>query len=82
MFPLLLKFIYSEKATKLCEISTVDLSYVCSSGQIYGGYFAKYCGLLRIYELYPKLRRFSVINQKGMFFEEFISYLCCKIFLA
>ena len=23
-----LKFIYSEKATKLCEISTVDLSYV------------------------------------------------------
>ena len=25
---LLLKFIYSEKATKFCEISTVDLSYV------------------------------------------------------
>ena len=24
----LLKFIYSEKATKFCEISTVDLSYV------------------------------------------------------
>ena len=23
-----LKFIYSEKATKFCEISTVDLSYV------------------------------------------------------
>ena len=27
MFPLLLKFIYSEKDTKFCEISTVDLSY-------------------------------------------------------
>ena len=25
---LLVKFIYSEKATKFCEISTVDLSYV------------------------------------------------------
>ena len=47
----LLKFIYSEKATNFCEISTVDLSYVItvSNGQIYGG---KFCGLLRIYELY------------------------------
>ena len=26
--PTHLKFIYSEKATKFCEISTVDLSYV------------------------------------------------------
>ena len=47
----LLKFIYSEKATKFCEISTVDLSYVNSNGQIYGGDFAKFCGLLRIYVL-------------------------------
>ena len=29
-----LKFIYSEKATKFCKISTVDLSYVSSSSQI------------------------------------------------
>ena len=28
---LLLKFIYSEKATKFCEISTVDLSYILQS---------------------------------------------------
>ena len=29
MFPYsVVKFIYSEKATKFCEISTVDLSYV------------------------------------------------------
>ena len=46
---LLLKFIYSEKATNFCEISTADLSY---NGQIYGADFAKFCGLLRIYELY------------------------------
>ena len=39
------KFIYSEKATKFCEISTVE-------GQIYGGDLAKFCGLLRIYDLY------------------------------
>ena len=63
------KFIYSEKATKFCEISTLDLSYVVtvkegckrelglsaaikSNGQIYGEDFTKFCGLLRIYELY------------------------------
>ena len=37
-----------------CEITTLDLSYVCCDSQIYGGDFAKFCGLLRIYELYPK----------------------------
>ena len=46
----LVKFIYSEKATKFCEISTVDLT-INYIGQIYGGDFAKICGLLRIYEL-------------------------------
>ena len=45
------KFIYSEKATNFCEISIVDLSYVLINCQIYGGYFAKFCGLLRIYKL-------------------------------
>ena len=48
----ILKFIYSEKATKVCEISTNYLSYVCTASQIIGGDFAKFCGLLRIYELY------------------------------
>ena len=48
---LLLKFIYSEKAKIFCEISTVDLSHVSSNDQIYGGDFAQFCGLLRIYEL-------------------------------
>ena len=36
-----LKFIYSEKATKFCEISTVDLTVTTYMGQIYGGDFAK-----------------------------------------
>ena len=42
------KFIYSEKAKKFYEISTVDLTV---TGQIYVGDFAKFCGLLSIYEL-------------------------------
>ena len=45
-FEFYLKFIYSEKATKFCEIST--LLYVL----YLGGDFAKFCSLLRIYELY------------------------------
>ena len=51
-----LKFIYSGKATKFCEISIVDLSYVCSASQIYGGDLANVCGLLRIHELYVPTR--------------------------
>ena len=46
---LFLKFIYYEKAKKLCKISTVDLFYVVLSSQIYGGDFAKLCGLLRMH---------------------------------
>ena len=49
-----LKFIYSEKATKFYEISTNYLSYIYTASQIIGGDFAKFCGLLRIYELYLK----------------------------
>ena len=47
------KFIYSEKATKFCEIFTLLLSYVVpvkSKVKI----SAKFCGLLRIYELEVK----------------------------
>ena len=32
---------------------------LCSNGQIYGGDFAKFCGLLRIYELYKLFSRHS-----------------------
>ena len=51
-----LKFIYSEKVIKFCEISTVDLTGTMYIRQIYGGDFAKFCGLLRIYELYCCLK--------------------------
>ena len=47
MFSSSLKFIYSKKATKFCEISNVDLTV--TTQEIYG--FAKLCDLLRIYEL-------------------------------
>ena len=55
-------FIYSEKATKFCEISTVDLT-VSTKEQIYGGDFAKICGLLRIYELYVSKYLLWVIHK-------------------
>ena len=42
-----LKFIYSEKATKFCEISTLLLSYVVPVKSK-----VEISGLLRIYELY------------------------------
>ena len=42
-----LTFIYSEKATKFCEISFLLLSYV-----VPGGDFSKFCCLLSIYELW------------------------------
>ena len=49
----LIKFIHSVKATKFCEISTLlltaDWHYI---GQKEGGDFAKFCGLLKMYDLY------------------------------
>ena len=42
---------------------------LCSNGQIYGGDFAKLCGLLRIYELYitdGAAKTFGKIEQKNM----------------
>ena len=44
------KFMFSKKATKIDEISTVDLS-LCSKYQIDGEYFVNICGLLRIHDL-------------------------------
>ena len=50
MYLTFIKFIYSEKATKLLRNlhRKFDWHYI---GQIYGD-FAKFCGRLRIYELY------------------------------
>ena len=47
----MIKFIYSEKATKFCKIATVDFDWHYIE-QIYSGDSLKFCGLLRIYELY------------------------------
>ena len=41
----------NSKVHMFCEISTLDLTGTKYIGQIYCGDFAKFCGLLRIYEL-------------------------------
>ena len=46
-----LKFMFSEKATKIEEIFTVHLT-LYSKCQIDSEDFVNFCGLLRIYELY------------------------------
>ena len=58
------KFIYSEKASKFCKISTVDLTGT-TLGQIYGGDFTKFCGLLRIYELYISIFELRKISTQA-----------------
>ena len=45
-----LKFIYSEKATKILRNLPLTFDY-STYGQKLGEDFAKFCGLLRIYEL-------------------------------
>ena len=47
----LIKFIYSEKATKILRNLPLTFDY-STYGQKLGEDFAKFCGLLRIYELY------------------------------
>ena len=46
-----LKFIYSEKATKILRNLPLTFDYSAYSQKL-GEDFAKFCGLLRIYELY------------------------------
>ena len=47
----MLKFTFSEKATKINKIFTVNLT-VSINGQIDGEDFINFCGLLRKHELY------------------------------
>ena len=59
-----MKFIHSEKVTKVCK-TTFDCMY-CS--QKLGEDFAKFCGLLRIYELQivgPSLLEFNHSAPQG-----------------
>ena len=54
---LLIKFLFSKKATKIEEIFTVDLT-LCSKCQIDVEDFVNFCGLFRKHELYrPQARR-------------------------
>ena len=46
------KFMFSKKATKIDEIFTVEMTFICSKCQIDGEDFVIFCGLLRKYELY------------------------------
>ena len=48
---MLVKFMFSKKATKIYEIFIVDLT-LCSKFQIDGEDFFNFCGLLRKHELY------------------------------
>ena len=48
---LLVKFMFSKKATRIDEIFTVDLT-LCSNCQSDGEDFVNFCGLLRKHELY------------------------------
>ena len=66
-------FIYSQKATNFCEISTLDLSYVLHNGQIYAGDFAKFCDLLKIYELYH-----DIFTNHSLNFQSWISWFIRK----
>ena len=67
-----LKFIYSEKATKFCEISTNYLTGSKYIGQIIGGDFAKFCGLLGIYELEKTFLISLIFLAKNIFFVYFL----------
>ena len=59
-----LKFIYSEKATKFCEIFTLLFTGIKYIGQKQGEDIAKFCGLLRIYMNFtiPKIKMFFRIE--------------------
>ena len=57
----LLKFTFSEKATKFDKIFTVNLT-VCSNRQINVEDFVNFCGFLRKHELYQKMRSEVITN--------------------
>ena len=54
----IVKFTFSEKATKIDKIFTANLT-VCSNCQIDGEDFINFCGLLRKHELYFDLPLFD-----------------------
>ena len=63
---LVLKFVFSRKATKIDKIFNVNLT-VCSKCQIDGEDFVNFCGLLRKHALYLTSRLFW--GKKKVFFD-------------
>ena len=55
------KFMFSQKATKIDEIFTIDLT-LCSQCQIDSEDFINFCGLLRKYELYYETELFFLFG--------------------
>ena len=65
------KFTFSEKATKIDKIFTVNLT-VCSNCQIDGEDFVNFCGLLRKYELYSTFDSFlASLDRNGVYSASF-----------
>ena len=60
IYSVLLKFMFSKKATKIDKIFTVDLT-LCSKCQIDGEVFFNFCGLHGKHELY-KGENLDVLN--------------------
>ena len=56
--------------TEKCDIFRYIVKFVlCSIGQIYGRDFAKFCGLLRIYELYTVNSFLLYVNEGHIKFQ-------------
>ena len=55
----LVKFMFSKKATKIDDIFTVDLT-LCSKCDVDGEDFVNFCGLLRKQELYHVLNKQAI----------------------
>ena len=60
LYVFLIKFIYSEKATKFCEISAVDLSYVVTAISQNLVAFSEYMNFNKIYLLTMILYRVKI----------------------
>ena len=70
----LIKFIYSEKVTKFCEISTVDLSYVKSKVEISQNFvaFSEYMNFNSQHKKQKEIINdlFKVFSSKAIYSEE------------
>ena len=83
--PNLLKFIYSEKATKFCKISTIDLSYVVpvkSTVEISQNFvaFSEYMNFMNqsiLYKVGMKKKHYVIID--AIEYIKYVWYQFCNI---